>query len=212
MRLIACRLRAALISPLLLSATLTGCEQATTGTPDYRPQDAGTVDHALCLLGFTAVPLRELVTGHHLVDVVLNGRAATFVLDTGANATVLHAPFAAEFDLTSEGGAPAGAIGLGGTLSARQVPIETLVMGGIAIRRDRIVTADLAQMTRLLGSLSDRKIYGILGQDVMKEHRAVIDVARPILYLVEADQDPAPIAPERCRGRHGRPKGTAAAP
>jgi hypothetical protein len=26
----------------------------------------------------------------------------------------------------------------------------------------------------------------------MTEHRAVIDVARPILYLIEADEDPAP--------------------
>ncbi|HEX8511906.1 MAG TPA: hypothetical protein VF688_02225 [Allosphingosinicella sp.] len=43
--------------------------------------------------------------------------------------------------------------------------------------------------------------HGIIGHDVRKEHRAVIDVERPLLYLIEADEDPAPVAAERCRAR-----------
>jgi predicted aspartyl protease len=183
---------------LLALAFLAGCEQVLITTPEYRPTEAGTVDYALCLLGFTAVPLRELLTGHHLVDVELNGRTAAFVLDTGANATVLHAPYAEELGLTV-GRAPAAAVGLGGALKAGQARVESMSIDGVPIRQGRVLTADLGQVAQLLGPLSGGKVYGIVGQDVMKEHRAVIDVARPILYLIAADQEPAPIEAARCR-------------
>jgi hypothetical protein len=187
-----------LFTALLALVAGSGCRQVLTSTGDYEPQKAGSVDQAMCLLGFTAVPLRELLTGHHLVEAKLNGKAASFVLDTGANATVLHAPFAAEFGLSGKPIGGAGAIGLGGAIKASQVRIKSLEIGGMPIRRDRLLTTDLAQVVKLLGPMSGGTIYGIIGQDVMKEHRAVIDVAKPILYLVRADKDPAPVPPEQC--------------
>ena len=192
--------RSLLLLLLVLSA---GCKEVLTRTADYQPQKAGSVDQAMCLLGFTAVPLRELLTGHHLVEAELNGKRGSFVLDTGANATVLHAAYAAEFGLTGKSAGPAGAIGLGGSLKASQARIETLRIGPVAIRQNRVLTTDLAQVVKLLGPLSGGRIYGIIGQDVMKEHRAVIDVAKPILYLVAADRDPAPIPAERCAAGQG---------
>ncbi len=194
----------------LVAAAALFCLAGCDGLPvpaeksaEYRPQEAGTVDHAMCLLGFKAIELHELMTGHHLVDVELNGRQATFVLDTGANATVLHAQHAPEFGLDRIA-APAAAVGLGGAMKAGQARVESLRIGAVPIRQSRIMTADLSQLTKLLGPLAGRKIYGIVGQDVMSEHRAVIDVARPILYLIEADQDPAPVPAERCTGKPAR--------
>ncbi len=183
---------------LLALALLSGCEKILTETPEYRPEEAGTVDHALCLLGFTAVPLRELLTGHHLVDVTINGRKAPFVLDTGANASVLHAPYVPELGL-KVGRAPAAAFGLGGALKAGSASFDSLEIGRVPIRQHHIITADLSQIANLLGPISGGKVYGIIGQDIMKEHRAVIDVAHPILYLIAGDHDPAPIEASRCR-------------
>lgn len=178
--------------------SLAACEVATTSSPPaYRPEEAGTVDHALCLLGFTAVPLIELASGHHLVKARLNGRAATFVLDTGANATVLNAPYAEQFGV--EGGLPGGAVGLGGAMQASAARIDELVIGGVPIRQSRIMVTDLGQLSRLLEPMAGREIHGIVGQDVMNEHRAVIDVARPILYLIEGNEEPAPVSQEQCR-------------
>jgi len=187
---------------LLLAAALAlaGCKEVLTRAGDYEPQKAGSVDQAMCLLGFTAVPLRELLTGHHLVEAELNGKSGSFVLDTGANATVVHAAYAAELGLTGRSAGPAGAIGLGGALKASQARLESMRIGGVPIRRDRVLTTDLQQVVRLLGPLSGGRLYGIIGQDVMKEHRAVIDVAKPILYLVSADRDPSPVPAERCAG------------
>jgi hypothetical protein len=188
---------------LLLFAAAAGCTPPAAETKaEYRPDEAGTVDHAMCLLGFSAVPLRELATGHHLVDVTMNGRKGTFILDTGANASVVHAAAAQRLRLPAKG-TPAGAFGLGGGMKAQQVTLERLEIGGVAIRRNRIMTSDLAQLVQVLGTVSRGEIAGIIGQDVMKEHRAVIDVARPILYLVPEDKAPSPVSADRCRAAAG---------
>ncbi len=190
--------------PLLLAAAATACSPpAAENKVAYSPEEAGTVDHAMCLLGFSAVPLRELGTGHHLVDATVNGRKGTFILDTGANASVVHAGVAPRLGLPAKG-VPAGAFGLGGGMKAQQVKLERLEIGGVAIRRGRIMTSDLSQLVQVLGTVSRGEIAGIIGQDVMKEHRAVIDVARPVLYLVPEDRAPAPVAAERCRSAQAR--------
>jgi hypothetical protein len=88
-------------------------------------------------------------------------------------------------------------------MKAQQVKLERLVIGGVPIRAGRIMTADLSQLVQVLGTVSRGGIAGIIGQDVMKEHRAVIDVARPILYLVAKDRDPAPVPAERCAAAAG---------
>ena len=166
---------------------------------DYDPTEAGTIGHALCLLGYTGVPLRELSTGHHVVDVTLNGRPGTFVLDTGANATVLHAGYAREFALRERATARGPAVGVGGSMAAKQVRIDDFSIGEVPTRQNRIMTTDLSQLTGLLAPLARQPIHGIVGQDVMKEHRAVVDVAGPVVHMIEADRDPAPVPAERCR-------------
>ncbi len=188
------------VAALLLGG---GCGQAAAPAPDYSPQEAGTVDHAMCLLGFAAVPLREVVTGHHLVEATLNGKKGSFVLDTGANATVLDASHAQRFGLSGRSGGFGGAIGVGGRGSADQVGIRSLRVGAVDIRQRRIVTTDLSQLLGVMSRVTGRTVYGIIGQDVLQEHRAIIDVARPMLYLMEEDSDPAPVPVERCRSPEG---------
>ena len=84
----------------MLAAACCACDRLAPERSVYRPQEAGTVDQALCLLGFTGSPLRTAVTGHHLVDVELNGVSGVFVLDTGANISVVDQRSAATFSLT----------------------------------------------------------------------------------------------------------------
>jgi hypothetical protein len=191
------------LAALLLA--LPACDRIAPSPPeaakvDYRPGEAGTVDHALCLLGFTAVPLREARgTGHHLVTAAVNGKEGVFVLDTGANLSVIDVDHAAHFGLAGARGRPGGATGLGGSNVARQVSIDRLALGGVEIRQRRVVVTDLGSIGDALAPLAGGAVHGIIGQDVLKEHRAVIDVERPLLYLVEADEDPAPVPAERCR-------------
>lgn len=189
------------------SLALVACDMIAPPSPevakvDYRPGEAGTVDHALCLLGFTAIPLGEArSTGHHLVTAAVNGKEGVFVLDTGANLSVIDVDHVARFGLASARGRPGGATGVGGSNPARQISIDSLTLGKIAVRQRRMIVTDLGSIGDALAPLAGGAIHGIIGQDVLKEHRAVIDVERPLLYLVEADEDPAPVPAERCRAR-----------
>jgi predicted aspartyl protease len=191
------------------SLALAACDGVAPPAPEapkveYRPEQAGTVDHALCLLGFTAIPLREArSTGHHLVTAAVNGKEGVFVLDTGANLSVIDVDHAAYFGLAAATGRRGGATGLGGSNIARQVAIESLALGGVKVRQRRMVVTDLGSIGDALAPLSGGAVHGLIGQDVLKEHRAVIDVKRPILYLIEADEDPAPVPAERCRAEAG---------
>lgn len=175
-----------------------GCRQVSGPAPDYRPEKAGTVDHALCLLGFAAVPVREVSTGHHLVEATINGRPGEFVLDTGANMTVIDRSHLARFGLSPVSGDLGGAIGVGSGGRASRVPVDSFAIGPVRIRQGRVVSSDLGQLLRVLSEASGRSVDGIIGQDVLGEHRAIIDVERPMLYLMEADRDPAPVPAERC--------------
>ncbi|HEX8481313.1 MAG TPA: retropepsin-like aspartic protease [Allosphingosinicella sp.] len=192
---------------------LSACDMIAPPPPeaakvDYRPGEAGTVDHALCLLGFTAIPLREARgTGHHLVTAAVNGRDGVFILDTGANLSVIDSDHVAHFGLGSARGRRGGATGIGGSNAARQVSIESLAFGRVKLRQRRMMVTDLGSIGDALAPLSGGAIHGIIGQDVLKEHRAVIDVERPLLYLIEADEDPAPVPAERCGSGAAETKG-----
>ena len=90
---------------------------------------------------------------------------------------------------------------LGGANAARQVGIESLSLGDVPIRQRRMVLTDLGPLGDALAPLAGGAVHGLIGQDVLKEHRAVIDVERPLLYLIESDKDPAPVPAERCRDK-----------
>lgn len=168
---------------------------------EYRPQEAGTVDHALCLLGFAHVPVRNVRPGHQLVEASINGVTGDFVLDTGANVTVVSASQVERFGLSPESGGALGS-GLarfaGTTGTARQVGVDAFVIGEVPIRQQRVLVADLDQLLATLGQVAGREVSGVIGQDVLEQHRAIIDVARPMLYLMEENRDPAPVPSERC--------------
>lgn len=188
------------IAALLL---VVGCRQATEPAPEYRPEEAGTVDHALCLLGFTAVPVREVSTGHHLIQATINGRKGEFVLDTGANMTVIDRSHLRNFGLSATSGDIGGAIGVGAGGQASRVPVDSFRIGPVQVRQNRIVSSDLGQLLTVLSRVSGIRVNGIIGQDVLNEHRAIIDVARPMLYLIEADREPSPVPAERCKQEEG---------
>lgn len=188
---------------LVIAALLSvgACSQATENATDYSPGEAGTVDHALCLLGFAAFPLRPVAPGHHLVEARINGVSGNFVLDTGANVSVINEGDAEHFGISGDA---AGLAGFGqmtpvaGAGSATFAQIDSFEIGTMEVRQDSMIVADLGQLLGSLSQVSGQNVAGLIGQDVLEEHRAIIDVARPMLYLMAEDANPAPVPPEEC--------------
>ena len=175
-------------------AMIAACGEALP-LPQPRAERAASVAHAMCQLGFASAPIEKLRTGHQAVDVVLNGQPGFFILDTGANASAVHAGAAEQFEL---GRLPVGgsAVGLGGAMPARLSLVREFRIGDVPTGQRTIAVADLAQLLSFLGAKSERPILGIVGQDVLTRRNAVIDVAGGRLYLLverRGRDDPPPV-------------------
>ena len=164
---------------LLLAGCGTAPMAARTGV-DPLP----AVETALCGMGFSAVAMRALPSGHHIVDVTLNGKSATFVVDTGAGATVLHAPYAASFLGQATKTERGQAIGAGGSLALSAYPISGLSIGGTATDLKQIFALDLGSVVKALDPIAGKPVHGVVGQDVMRAQHGIVDVRQSMLYLM----------------------------
>lgn len=142
-----------------------------------------TVAQALCALGYSSIPLRTLPSGHHVVEVALNGRPATFVVDTGAGRTVIHQPYASRFGLQAGGGPVGTAIGAGGSTAVSRVEISDLTIASTRTALSGIFALDLSHVVKALEPIVGSPVHGIIGQDIMQAQHAIIDVQQARLYL-----------------------------
>jgi predicted aspartyl protease len=132
------------------------------------------------------VPITIAATGHAVVPVEVAGRpAVTFVLDTGAQDTVLYRHFADELGLKSVRNEQ-----VVGQTGATDVPVVSMpafsVDGRSFPARSTVALPDRADGVRL---------NGILGQDVLREYLADIDYPRGRFSLRPASTDPRSLVP-----------------
>jgi len=157
----------------------------TMAAPGSSPVAAKAVPESglPCLPGFTSIPMTALASGHHSVSVTLNGKPGAFLVDTGAGATVIHEPYLRHFALT------ASAAGTGanaqGKMKLDAVPVAAFAVGGTATRLRRIYAMDLSYIVDAVSAESAQPIEGLIGQDVLRDQKALIDVDRSILYLAD---------------------------
>ncbi|MBV8760282.1 MAG: retropepsin-like domain-containing protein [Deltaproteobacteria bacterium] len=146
--------------------------ERATPPPFTRP-----ADRAPDMTGTASVPFDLAFGGLVFVDVTVNGTPMAFVLDTGAESTVLNASRLGALGLTATGTFAAGAGG--GDVTVGYVPHVTYAVGG-AVIRDQIVSAiNLDDLEKPLG----RKLDGILGYDFLSRFVVELDYGRKQLRL-----------------------------
>jgi hypothetical protein len=134
--------------------------------------------------GFVRIDYMKLPTHHALVEVSINGESGYFIIDTGAQATVIHQESAEKFNLVQENEAPnTEATGVGGSIRTRSYPIESLIIEGNAVSLSSVYSMDLSHVVDALNPLTEEKIDGVIGQDIMEVHEAIIDTASNTVYL-----------------------------
>ena len=117
-----------------------------------------------------------------LVPVRLNGSGPyAFVLDTGATLTCLDEELADSLNLPSPTGAVGFGAGIGSTGSVRLVTIDSLQVGSARAFDLLGCVLDLEQF-RALGL----EAHGLLGLNVLKSFRVVLDFDRRVLILTPA--------------------------
>jgi len=147
------------------------------------PDDARVTDRALA----GAIPL-ELVGGLPVVRVEIEGRTGlSFLLDTGAGATVIAASLSDSLGLRTRGIVEAR--GGGGSEAATFVDVPSLTLPGVEVDTQIIVALPLETLSAALG----RPVHGILGWDFLS--RFVVEIDYPGLRVAVSpagDYEPPP--------------------
>lgn len=133
--------------------------------------------------GYLRIKLTLTRTNHFEVKGTINGVEGTFIVDTGASSTCIGMDCAERFGMRTEDSdvkaAGAGAVNMSTLLSRK----NELVLGDWKLKKLRIVLFDLRHVNQALVQHQADPVQGIIGADVLKRARAVIDYQRKELYL-----------------------------
>jgi len=123
------------------------------------------------------------VTNHFEVEATINETKGRFILDTGASNTCIGTDKVDFFNLTSEiseiKAAGAGATDMETLISTN----NTIQLGAWKKQRQKIVLFDLVHVNQALTHHEAQAIDGIIGADLLKKGKAIIDYNKKVLYL-----------------------------
>ncbi len=132
---------------------------------------------------FFRIPLRKLETGHFKLTIRINGIRGEFILDTGASTSCIGLDSVTHFGLNSEA-SEIKASGAGATnMETRIARDNDLTVGGRSLRNVDFILFDLYHINEALTQVNELPVQGILGADLLKKLRAVIDYGRNVLYV-----------------------------
>lgn len=132
---------------------------------------------------YRQVPLALTETNHFELQAKINGISGRFILDTGASNTCVGMEKIEYFKLISEESeikaAGAGATEMETLISTK----NTIKIGDWKIKKSEIVLFDLIHVNQALTNHNALPVDGIIGADILKKGKAVIDYDKKRLYL-----------------------------
>jgi len=132
---------------------------------------------------YTKVPLALTATNHFEIAATINGITGRFILDTGASNTCVGFDKLEFFKLTSKESkikaAGAGATNMETSISTK----NKIEIGDWKKNKLKIVLFDLVHVNEALTAHKALPVDGIIGADVLKKAKAVIDYEKSCVYL-----------------------------
>lgn len=135
--------------------------------------------------GFKRIALKRINTNHFEFKAKVNGIKGSFILDTGASNTCIGTDSISHFKLQVKA-SEVKAAGAGAGNMLTQVSINNTLQIGKWIKKNvPFIIFDLSHVNEALHLAEANSVEGILGADILKTSRAVIDYGRNCLYLKE---------------------------
>lgn len=139
---------------------------------------------------YIEVPLQVLdIEGegfHIMVKGLIHGKEASFLVDTGASRSVFDPKTIATFiddpAFEKKEGVTAG-VG-SSDLESATFRMDSLAIGELEIRDYEAVALDLENIHEMYGNLGLPHIDGIIGGDILKRHKAIINYKAKKIRLV----------------------------
>lgn len=132
---------------------------------------------------YIKIPLVLTETNHFEVEAKINGISGRFILDTGASNTCIGMDKIEFFNLISET-SEIKAAGAGATEMETLVSNKNKVqIGKWKKNKQKIVLFDLVHVNEALTAHKALPVDGIIGADILKKGKAIIDYDKKQLYL-----------------------------
>jgi len=132
---------------------------------------------------YIRVPLVFTATNHFEIVAKINGISGRFILDTGASNTCIGLDKIEFFNLISKESevkaAGAGATNMETLISTK----NNIEIGKWSKRKQKIVLFDLTHVNEALITHKALPVDGIIGADVLKKAKAIIDYNKSFVYL-----------------------------
>ncbi len=133
--------------------------------------------------GYTRVPLKRISTDHYEVYAKVNGVEGRFILDTGASNTCIGTDRIDHFNLQPKD-SEIRAAGAGGRGMSTQIAKRNSVeIGEWKRQKLAIILFNMMYVNAALAERDAIPVDGIIGADVLKRAKAVIDYDKNCVYL-----------------------------
>lgn len=133
--------------------------------------------------GYTRIPLTRTKTNHFEVFAKINGIEGRFILDTGASSTCVGFDSASLFQLSPEDtelkASGAGARGMETKIAKKnQISLQSWKKKNVSI-----LLFNMFHVNAALAEFNAIPVNGIIGADILKKGKAIIDYDKKCLYL-----------------------------
>ncbi len=133
--------------------------------------------------GYTKVKLKLTKTNHFEIKATINGVKGLFILDTGASSSCVGFEAIETFKLNAKDSevkaAGAGAIDMLTQISKK----NTLKIGKWKQKKVALILFNLTHVNTALINHKAKPVDGIIGADILKKSKAIIDYNKKYLYL-----------------------------
>jgi predicted aspartyl protease len=132
---------------------------------------------------YKALKMNTTETNHFECKVLINGVEGSFIIDTGASSSCIDFIYAEHFNLFSED-SNIRAAGAGATNMLTKTSTNNKVsIGKWAKKKVDLILFDLSHVNKALSDHDAELVHGIIGADILKRGKAVIDYKTSRLYL-----------------------------
>lgn len=133
--------------------------------------------------GYHRIDLEFTKTNHLELVAKINNIEGNFILDTGASSTCVGIEAIEHFQLLAED-SDVKAAGAGATDMLTQIAQKNSIeIMGWKKKKIDLVLFDLKHVNQALTDHKAEKVHGIIGADILKKGKAIIDYKNKALYL-----------------------------
>ena len=133
--------------------------------------------------GYHRIKLKFTETNHFELVAKINKIEGNFILDTGASSSCVGFEAVEHFKLLAEE-SEIRAAGAGATNMLTQIAQKNSIeIKGWKMKKIDLVLFDLTHVNQALVNHKAEKVHGIIGADILKKGKAIIDYKNKALYL-----------------------------